>query len=97
MAYDSLDPMVAAAGDVIFVGGHMATMSYIKMNGRLSYFKDGQSTHTHTPFSSGLWGFPVWGLGSSVEGLGAGCSGLGFTAVMYMRVQPCQIWRPQTL
>ncbi|OLP74085.1 hypothetical protein AK812_SmicGene46481 [Symbiodinium microadriaticum] len=41
MAYDSLDPMVAAAGDVIFVGGHMATMSYIKMNGRLSYFKDG--------------------------------------------------------
>eukprot|EP00439_Symbiodinium_sp_Y106_P054408 s4473_g7.t1 len=27
MAYDSLDPMVAAAGDVIFVGGHMATTS----------------------------------------------------------------------
>jgi len=41
MAYDSLDPMVAAAGDVIFVGGHMATTSYIRMNGRLSYFKDG--------------------------------------------------------
>ena len=55
----------------------------------------GWAKHTHTPFSSGLWGFPVWGLGSSVEGWGAGCSGLVFTAVMYMRVQPCQIWRPK--
>ena len=48
MAYDSLDPMVAAAGDVIFVGGHMATTSYIRMNGRLSYFKDGRAHIEHS-------------------------------------------------
>ncbi|CAE7902747.1 HCN4 [Symbiodinium microadriaticum] len=42
MAHDSLYPSVAAKGDVIFVGGNIATTSYLKMNGRLSYTKDGE-------------------------------------------------------
>jgi len=42
MAHDSLYPSVAAKGDVIFVGGNIATTSYLKMNGHLSYTKDGE-------------------------------------------------------
>ncbi|CAE7705584.1 HCN4, partial [Symbiodinium sp. CCMP2456] len=42
MAHDSLFPFVAAKGDVIFVGGNIATTAYLKMTGHLSYTKDGE-------------------------------------------------------